>query len=212
MRCLHVWKMLSDNYYRRWHIIHAYRWKCAHWCRFPPFVPRSAPVPSVTSQWLPCSCNPPYGHSSQCHSNAESGPWSVTVMPSLCVCILIFWSVCVLLNACVCVHSCMLLFFLFLEKAWQIFFFVFSLSEGAEMWRCVAVVTQREETKRVDRERSGGEVRRSSAATAAAATGRGQRGWQCLLVASLSTWLSLNPAWRQRRVTQHARWLLRGVK
>lgn len=61
------------------------------------------------------------------------------------------------------------------------------------------------ETVQVDREQWG-EFRRSSEA----ATGRGQRGWQCLLVAALSTRLSLNLALGQRRVTQYARRLLKG--
>lgn len=93
----------------RWHIMDAYRWKCAHWCRFP-FVQHCAPVPSVTSHWFPCPNTPPYGHSSQCQSNADSGPRSFMVIFSLCVCV------------CVCIHACVFLF-------WgTCFFFVFFLT------------------------------------------------------------------------------------
>lgn len=177
-------------------------------------VRHSAPVPSVTSHWLPCPHNPPYGHSSQCHSNADSGPWSVTVMSlslSLCVCVnsfiyaYILESCSVCLSDCMCLNAFMHVFFLYLEAWW--FFFFPPMSRPPKIWRCVAAVTEREETERVDTE-AWGEVRRSSAA----ATGRGQRGWQCLLVASLSTWLCLSPASGQRRVAQHARRLQRGLK
>lgn len=139
----------------------------------------------------------------ECHGNVP-----------LCMCSrsCIFWCVC--LSECMCLCAFMhVFFFLFWGGgAWWFFCFLFFLPlplrrKAPEICRCVAAVTEREETERVDRE-EWGEVRRSSAA----ATGRGQRGWQCLLVASLSTWLSLNPAWGQRRVTQHARWLARGVK
>lgn len=144
-----------------------------------PLVQCSASVASVPSHWLSCPHNLPCGPSSQCHSNSDSGPRSVMPMFSLCVCL------CALTHVCVCV-------FLF----WATCFSPF-LSEGAgDMKKCCCSDTG--ETERDDGEEQG-QVRRSSAA----ATGRGQRGWQCLLVASLSTWLCRTPAWGQRRVTQH---------
>ena len=90
---------------------YTYGWKYAHCCRFP-FVQCDAPVPSVISHRLPCPHNPPHGHSSQCHSNADSGPWSGMVISSLCVCVLIRvcmylgGSVRIFLNVCFWGHPC----------------------------------------------------------------------------------------------------------
>lgn len=202
MSSLHVWKN-ARNYPRR-HIIDVYRWKCAHRCHFPfcaalcsssishitltPMSPQSSLRSFITmsvKRWL---------GSLECHGN---------VVP---VCVYLFMYACVF----ACLRACLFSIFGGPGFSFSVFFFFFfslSFQKAPEIWRCVVAVTERGETERVDGEERG-EVRRSSAA----ATGRGQRGWQCLLVASLSTWLSLNPAWGQRRVTQHARRLLRGVK
>lgn len=136
----------------------------------------------------------------ECHGNAV--PLCVRIHIHIHSCMCICWCVCVWLTACVYVHSCML-FSILGSLVFFLFFF-----PPLRRYEGVSRQWQRETRQSKSTERSGGEVRRSSAA----ATGRGQRGWQCLLVASLSTWLSLNSAWGQKRVTQHARWLLRGVK
>lgn len=152
--------------------------------------PQSSPRSFITvslKRWL---------GSLECHGNAVPQ----CVYTHSCICI--FWCVCVwvCLDPCVWAHSCMhfsilgvLLFFSFLLRRRRRY-------EGVSLqWQ------REEETVQVDREQWG-EFRRSSEA----ATGRGQRGWQCLLVAALSTRLSLNPALGQRRVTQYARRLLKG--
>ena len=135
--------------------------------------------------------------SQECHAN---------VAP---LCTSAHWRVLVCLLMCLCPFMHVFFYFwggLFFRSFFFVFLFYIFLSpqKAPETWRCVAAVTERGVTERVD----GEEVRRSSAA----ATGRGQRGWQCLLVASLSTWLCLNPAWGQRHAPQHARQLLRRVK
>lgn len=140
---------------QRRHIIHAYRWKCAYWCCFP-FVQRSAPDPSVTSHWLPCPHNPPYGHSSQCQSNADSGPWSVMVM-SLCVCVLIHVyfgvSVFVSTHVSVCIHACVFLFW----GAWWCFVFCFPSSQKEGVWDMkVCRCSDRERRDRASRQRGVG--------------------------------------------------------
>lgn len=130
-----------------------------------------APVPSVTSHRLPCPCSSPDDRSSLCHSNADSGPWSVMVILALClvrVCVyacvysLMYVDILMCVSACVCVHPCVL-FFLFRESP------VFHLSsqKAPEIRRCAAAVAERRSQSTVG-------VRRSSAA-AAEATGRGQR-------------------------------------
>lgn len=128
--------------------------------------------------------------SQECHANVA--PLCMSAHSCVLVCLLV----------CLCPFTHVFFYFLWGGPVFYVFFLFYiflSPQKAPETWRCVAAVTER-----VDRE----EVRRSSAA----ATGRGQRGWQCLLVASLSTWLCLNPAWGQRRAAQHARQLLRRVK
>lgn len=132
----------------------------------------------------------------------------------LCVCVCVYSFMYAYILVFLCKRHCAFVHVFFLFLGGPVFFLSFSLfsfflpsQKAPDTWRCVAAATEREETERVDRDERG-EVRRSSAA----ATGRGQRGWQCLLVASLSTWLSLNPARGQKRVTQHVRRLLRRVK
>lgn len=89
----------------------------------------------------------PYGHSSQCHSNADSSPWSVPVM-SLCVCVCVcvnafiyayaLKSCYVCLSDCICLDAFMHVVFFSIFKGLQIFFSLSRLlSEGTrEMKVC----------------------------------------------------------------------------
>lgn len=91
-----------------------------------------------------CPHNPPHGHSSQCHSSADSGPWSVMVMLSLSVCILIhvyvyfgaFVYEFVWIHVFESIHACVFLF-------WGSYCFFFFTQKAPEIWRCVAAVTEK---------------------------------------------------------------------
>lgn len=118
----------------------------------------SAPVLSVTSHWLQSPPDPPHGHSSQCQSNADSGPWSAMLMLSLCACmpihVCVHSSVCFLQHACVCVQSCVLFFFLFLGDQ-RFFFLLLSLfPEGTERDEGASLQWQSEERRSETTERS----------------------------------------------------------
>ena len=140
-------------------VTHACKWKCAHWCCFP-FCAALAPVPSVTSHWLQCPHNPPCGHSSQCQSNADSGPKSVMLMLRLCVLLLIdvYWCVCL----CVCAHSCMCFSIfgggLFFRSFFFFFFgFIFSFPlKRRQRHEGVSLQWQREEWRSESTERKSG--------------------------------------------------------